>query len=274
MSAADELKQEIVSLLSGYSIEATPHDEEKLDELVAAIPAGTSVYVAWLPGFSLDDPNGYCSLIERDPVDGGIERPSLDLGLPERGDVVVFRYPHDTRVNYIKRVVGLPGDRVRVEDDRIYGNGEPLPEVDMGRYTDGCYLDMRLTEVRIGDHVHGALSCRTPDPLASFMVLPGCDRRIGRSYPCDESPELLNRAGVSDRGDQSEVVVPAGNYLMIGDNRDNSDDGRYWSDDGGSWGFVPEQNLVGSARRVWFNFDWDRTGWKKIDWGRIGERIE
>ncbi len=203
-----------------------------------------------------------------------VNRKILDLGLPGRGDVVVFRYPRDPAVNYIKRVVGLPGDRVRVENDRIYVNGEPLPEVEIGRYSDGCYLNMRLTEVHIGDHVHQALSCRTPDPLASFMVLPGCDRRIGRSYPCDESPELLNRAGVSDRGDQSEVVVPAGNYLMIGDNRDNSDDGRYWSDDGGSWGFVPEQNLVGSARRVWFNFDWDRTGWKKIDWGRIGERIE
>ena len=60
MSAADDLKQHIVSFLSGYSIEATPHDEEKLDELVAAIPAGTSVYVAWLPGFSLDDVARVC----------------------------------------------------------------------------------------------------------------------------------------------------------------------------------------------------------------------
>ncbi len=199
-----------------------------------------------------------------------LNRKIIDLGLPERGDVVVFRYPHDTRVNYIKRVVGLPGDRVRVEDDRIYVNGEPLPEVDMGRYTDGCYLDMRLTEVRIGDHVHGALSCRTPDSLGSFPVA-SCDRNIGRSYPCHEDPDLLAQPGIRDHGDQQEVLVPAGNYLMIGDNRDNSEDGRYWGADRRSWGFVPEENLVGSARRVWFNFDWDRA--RKINWGRIGERI-
>ena len=133
---------------------------------------------------------------------------------------------------------------------------------------------LRPHQVRIGEHVHRALSCRSPDSLASFMPLPGCDRNIGRSYPCDEDPDLLARPGVFDRGDAPEVVVPAGNYLMIGDNRDNSEDGRYWSRDGRTWGFVPEENLVGSARRVWFNFDWDRTGWRKIDWGRIGQRID
>lgn len=197
----------------------------------------------------------------------------LDLGLPERGDVVVFRYPRDTAVNYIKRVVGLPGDRVRVETDRIYVNGEPLPEKLLGRYSDGCYVNMRLTEVQTGDHTHQALSCHTPDSLVSFP-LPTCDRRINRSYPCSEDPQLLAEPGVADRGDQPEVLVPAGMYLMIGDNRDNSEDGRYWSEDGRTWGFVPEENLVGSARRVWFNLDWDRDWSRKIDWGRIGERID
>jgi signal peptidase I len=197
----------------------------------------------------------------------------LDLGLPERGDVVVFRYPRDPAVNYIKRVVGLPGDRVKVVSDRIYVNGEPLPETLIGRYSDGCYENMRQTEVQIGRHRHEALSCLSPDPLASFP-LPGCDRRIGRSYPCNEDPDLLATPGVTDRGDREEVTVPAGNYLMIGDNRDNSEDGRYWSEDGGSWGFVPEQNLVGSAKRVWFNLDWERSWPRKIDWERIGERID
>ena len=202
-----------------------------------------------------------------------INKKFIDLVLPERGDVVVFRYPRDPAVNYIKRVVGLPGDRVRVENDRIYVNGEPLPEVEVGRYNDGCYLNMRLTEVRTGAHVHQALSCRTSGSLASFPV-PSCDRQIGRSYPCDEDAERLSQPGVTDNGDQPEVLVPAGNYLMIGDNRDNSEDGRYWSEDGRSWGFVPEENLVGSAKRVWFNLDWDRAWSRRIDWSRIGERIE
>ncbi|HUG72223.1 MAG TPA: signal peptidase I [Steroidobacteraceae bacterium] len=197
----------------------------------------------------------------------------LDLGLPGLGDVVVFRYPRDRKVNYIKRVVGLPGDRVKVISDRIYVNGEPLPETEVGRYSDGCYDNMRQTEVQIGRHRHQALSCLTDQPLGSFP-LPGCDRQIGRSYPCNEDPALLASPGVTDRGDREEVTVPAGNYLMIGDNRDNSEDGRYWGEGGATWGFVPEENLVGSAKRVWFNLDWDRAWPGKIDWGRIGERID
>jgi signal peptidase I len=194
----------------------------------------------------------------------------FDLGSPARGDVVVFRYPRDPAVNYIKRVVGLPGDRISVMDDRIYVNGEPLPETDMGRYSDGCYVNMRLTEVQTGEHRHQALSCRSAQPLASGSLLPSCDRRIGRSYPCEEraAPDM------GDWGDQEEVLVPAGNYLMIGDNRDNSEDARYWGADGRSWGFVPEANLVGSAKRVWFNLDWDRNWANRIDWSRIGERID
>jgi signal peptidase I len=196
----------------------------------------------------------------------------LDLGLPERGDVVVFRFPPNPKMNYIKRVVGLPGDRVRVSNDRIFVNGEPLPETEIGRYSDGCYDNLRLAEVQNGKHRHQAISCRTSSRLDS-LAMDGCDRRIGRSYPCVEEPELSPASGLADMGDMEEVTVPAGNYLMIGDNRDNSEDGRFWGP-GRSVGFVPEENLVGSAKRVWFNFDGDRS-WKRwIDWGRIGEKID
>ncbi|MEO6185296.1 MAG: signal peptidase I [Steroidobacteraceae bacterium] len=187
----------------------------------------------------------------------------LDVSEPKRGDVVVFRYPPDPAINYIKRLVGLPGDRVKVISDRIYVNDVPLEERDLGRYSDGCYENMRLSEVHTGEHSHHVLSCRTPDYLGS-TALPSCGRDIGHSYPCMED-DAQAQAGMTDRGDFAEVTVPAGNYLMIGDNRDNSEDGRYW-------GFVPEANLVGSARRVWFNFDWQRD--RKINWGRIGTRIE
>jgi signal peptidase I len=198
----------------------------------------------------------------------GIRLPVLNtkvvaVGEPARGDVVVFRWPPDPAINYIKRVVGLPGDRVKVIADRIYVNGEPFEQRDLGRYSDGCYENMRLAEVQTGGHSHHTLSCRTPDYLAS-MQLPGCNRDIGRSYVCAEDASPL-ASSLPDRGDFPEVTVPAGNYLMIGDNRDNSADGR-------EWGFVPEGNLVGSARRVWFNFDWQRK--PKIDWSRIFERID
>ena len=188
----------------------------------------------------------------------------VGFGEPKRGDVVVFRYPPDPAVNYIKRVVGLPGDRVKVFNDRIYVNGVALDERDLGRYSDGCYENMRLNEVHNGEHVHQALSCRTPGFLQG-NPLPSCNRDIGRSYPCVESEGLLAGADLPDRGDMEEREVPAGNYLMIGDNRDNSEDGRYW-------GFVPEENLVGSARRIWLNFDWQRR--PRINWGRIGKRID
>ncbi len=202
-----------------------------------------------------------------------LNRKILDLGTPERGDVVVFRFPRNPSINYIKRVVGLPGDRVKVVGDRIYVNDEPLPETGLGRYSDGCYINMRLNEVQTGEHRHQVLSCLTPYSLVTNVQLPGCNRRIGRSYSCVEETDLPESGSVYDHGDQDEVVVPDGNYLMIGDNRDNSDDGRYWGPDG-RWGFVPEENLVGSARRVWFSFDWDRRWKGLIDWSRIGKRID
>lgn len=187
----------------------------------------------------------------------------VDIGEPDRGDVVVFRYPPDPAINYIKRVVGLPGDRVKVVSDRIYVNGVPFEEKDLGRYSDGCYDNMRLAEVRTGNHVHKSISCRSPNYLGR-SPLPSCNRDIPVGYPCSEAEAGLD-AGLPDRGDFEEVTVPAGHYLMIGDNRDNSADGR-------EWGFVPEANLLGTARRVWFNFDWSRR--PKITWGRLGQRIE
>jgi signal peptidase I len=188
----------------------------------------------------------------------------LGIGEPKRGDVVVFRYPPDPAINYIKRVVGLPGDRVKVVSDRIYVNGVPLEEKLLNRYSDSCYENMRLNEVHTGEHVHHTLSCLTTSSLPGDP-LPSCNRRIERNYSCVESEPPLAYPGATDANDYEEVTVPAGNYLMIGDNRDNSADGR-------SWGFVPEENLVGSARRVWFNLDFKRR--PRITWSRIGTKIE
>src|SRR5688572_11084450 len=128
-----------------------------------------------------------------------LNRKILDVGLPERGDVVVFRYPPDPSINYIKRVVGLPGDRVKVVSDRIYINGEPLPETEIGRYSDGCYDNLRLTEVQTGEHRHQVMSCLTAGRLDREPV-PGCDRRIRRSYTCEESPDLSPLSGLPDTG--------------------------------------------------------------------------
>jgi signal peptidase I len=185
----------------------------------------------------------------------------LAVGEPQRGDVVVFRYPPDPAVNYIKRLVGLPGDRVAVKDDQLIINGEPVSYQEAAaRYNDGCYANMRLASEALGTHRHQTLSCRTPGGLGA-PPLANCSRWTDHSEQCSE-PDL---PGVPDSGDFSEVVVPPGSYLMIGDNRDNSADGRYW-------GFVPEAILVGRASRIWFNWDLGRSGGPA--WRRIGRAIE
>jgi signal peptidase I len=181
------------------------------------------------------------------------------VGEPERGDVVVFRYPLDPSINYIKRLVGLPGDRVVVKDDRLYVNGEPVEFKVTGAFDDGCYINMQQAEERLGDHVHHTIFC--PGPIeAPPMALPSCTRTTMTGYICNDHP-FPGLSGEALR----EMVVPAGEYLMIGDNRDNSEDGRIW-------GFVPETNLVGKATRIWFNLDLHRSGGP--NWGRIGSRID
>jgi signal peptidase I len=188
----------------------------------------------------------------------------LGANEPQRGDVIVFRFPPDPAVNYIKRVVGLPGDRIKVVSDQIYVNDVPLETKELGRYSDGCYENMRLAEVRTGEHTHHTLSCLTPGALYG-PTLPSCNRKIDRGYACSEVAPELPAAGMTDGSDYEEITVPAGKYMVIGDNRDNSWDSR-------GWGFVPEANLVGGARRIWFNLDLQRSPW--ISWARIGKRIE
>jgi signal peptidase I len=182
----------------------------------------------------------------------------LGVGEPARGDVVVFHYPPDPSVNYIKRVVGLPGDLVEVRADRLIINGKPAPFRELGRYSDGCYLNMRRAEEQLGEHRHEVLHCETRDGIV-VSPLPGCNRDIGQSYVCNEA--------IGDGGDSGDKVmqVPAGSYLMVGDNRDNSQDGRWW-------GFVDEKLLVGKATRIWFNWDLQRSGGPA--WSRIGNPIE
>ena len=186
-----------------------------------------------------------------------LNRKFVAIGEPQRGDVVVFRYPLDPSTNFIKRLVGLPGDRVEVRDNRIVINGKPVPFTLDGKYNDGCYVNMSEAREQLGGHEHQAIFC--PVAIDRAPVLPGCNRSGLRGYVCgdEDAPGFLRTAAWSGE-------VPPGQYLMMGDNRDNSDDGR-------SWGFVPEENLVGKATRIWFNWDPHRAGGPT--WGRIGMAI-
>src|SRR5580658_4406333 len=183
-----------------------------------------------------------------------INQKIIAVGEPQRGDVVVFRWPVDPSVNFIKRLVGLPGDHVEVRDNHITVNGRPVPaEVNAGRFNDGCYVNFTLSKEHLGGHDHDAIFC--PVAIDHQPLLPGCNRGGVRGFVCGDEDAPGERRVPLFVGD-----VPAGQYLMMGDNRDNSDDGR-------SWGFVPEQNLVGKATRIWFNWDPHRAGgpiWKRI----------
>lgn len=188
-----------------------------------------------------------------------VHRKVIEVGKPARGDVAVFRFPADPAVNYVKRVVGLPGDLVEVRNDQLIINGKPVPLVQQGRYEDGCYQNMRIAEEQLDGRKHAVLHCLSSDMLA-VPPLPSCNRSIMQGYVCNESTAGIN----PDSGDRF-MQVPQGQYLMVGDNRDNSSDGRVW-------GFVDESLLVGRASAIWFNWDLQRSGGP--NWSRIFTRIE
>ncbi|PKO83203.1 MAG: signal peptidase I [Betaproteobacteria bacterium HGW-Betaproteobacteria-11] len=161
----------------------------------------------------------------------------VELGSPQRGDVVVFRYPPQPSLDYIKRVVGLPGDRVDYRNKRLFINGQEVMEKRAGDFLDRdrLYYTPHFIET-LGTVEHSVLiDAEAPGYVQPIVHFPHVDN-------CH-----YNSGGVS-------CVVPPGNYFMMGDNRDNSQDSRFW-------GFVPNENLVGKAFLIWFNFsDLKRVG--------------
>ncbi|GAD90680.1 signal peptidase I [Vibrio halioticoli NBRC 102217] len=156
----------------------------------------------------------------------------VETGKPERGDIVVFKFPPQPSIDYIKRVIGLPGDTIRYTQEKklcIKPSGEkqckPVP---LTNYTESEFVQNNVPLIRLdetmGEHQHQVLV----NPLRQ-----------------DNASAYQPRPGVR------EWIVPEGHYFMMGDNRDNSADSRYW-------GFVPEANLVGKAVGIWMSFEFDR----------------
>jgi len=174
--------------------------------------------------------------------DYGIRLPLLnkkiiDIGSPQRGDVMVFRYPMDPSLDYIKRVVGLPGDKVVYRNKHLNINGVDMPQSRVGDYLDKerLYYTPRYVET-LGNVRHDILVDNDAAPFVAQTM----------QYPYRENCHY-NAEGFS-------CVVPPGHYFMMGDNRDNSQDSRVW-------GFVPDENIVGRAFFIWFNFsDLKRIG--------------
>ena len=165
----------------------------------------------------------------------------LELNEPERGDVAVFRWPVNPRLDYIKRVVGLPGDKVSYRSKTLYINGEPMQVEPVGQYKPVGSGMRALGSYEGTEDLTGVEHSILVNPLAP-----------------DFSPSCTFMG-------YQEVEVPEGHYLMVGDNRDDSNDGC-------CWGFVPEQNLFVKAFFFWFSLDWERSGF--VAWERIGNLID
>jgi len=196
------------------------------------IPSGSMLPSLYIGDFILVNKFSYGLRL---PV---INKKVVDLGAPRRGEVVVFRFPGDESINYIKRVVGLPGDRIVYEGKKLYVNGKLMPQ------TGGAPYSLRQG----GEPSHELVRAREN--------LDGVEHDILLSGRPDSPPP--------------PYTVPAGHYFVMGDNRDHSNDSRYW-------GYVPDENLVGKAFLIWFSWDSsanDSWFWERIVFGRIGSTIQ
>lgn len=146
---------------------------------------------------------------------------------PRTGDIVVFRWPPDTSIDYIKRVIGVPGDRIQYHNKTLTINGQPVPQTLIGYETD-------------------------TDAFGNvFKVEKRAETLAGKQHFIYVRPDYPTT--------DFDVTVPAGHYFMMGDNRDDSSDSRVW-------GFLPEHNLIGKAFAVWMSWDGlrDTVRWSRI----------
>lgn len=173
-----------------------------------------------------------------------VNRKFVDIGDPQRGDVVVFRFPREPSIDYIKRVVGVPGDEIHYRNKTLYVNGEPMPQTAVGKYVGlGAGEGMTNTDLRVEDLTGVEHQILVDPKWPDFKCNPFSALAVGGT-----------------------LKVPESRYFVMGDNRDNSNDGR-------CWGFVPAENLVGKAFAIWMNWDSQLDGFP-VDWGRLGNGIK
>jgi len=160
-----------------------------------------------------------------------VNRKIVELGRPDRGDVMVFRFPEDPSLDYIKRVIGVPGDRVEYRNKRLSLNGKPVPlrQVDDYLSKERMQFSRRYIET-----VNGVGHEILLDDDAPAALMPA--RAFPHAGNCN-----YNSSGLA-------CTVPPGHYFVMGDNRDNSSDSRVW-------GFVPDENIVGKAFFIWLNLN-------------------
>ena len=148
----------------------------------------------------------------------------FEYSSPKRGEIIVFECPYDSSMNFVKRLIGLPGDTIEVKHGFIKVNGKPL-------------------EISVKDHYK----------LSKILVKGGSYMEIldGKKYSVRRSPSYL------DQTPSIKVKVPKDHYFAMGDNREGSSDSRHW-------GFVPRENIWGKAKFIYFSFEWPKIRWERI----------
>lgn len=168
---------------------------------------------------------------------------------PARGDVVVFRAPPDDREDYIKRLIGLPGDRVAMRGGRLWLNGRAVPRVRIADFVLPLAANtqcLTIADTRYGEtsDAQGNAICRLP--------------RYRETLPGGPSYDIIDQ-GRTPQDEMAERVVPAGHYFMLGDNRDMSEDSRFPATPGGGIGLVPAENIEGRALLTFFSTGGDAS---------------
>lgn len=169
---------------------------------------------------------------------------------PGRGEIILFKYPVDESLDFIKRVVGLPGDTVRIEGEDVYVNGEKLHKEDVN--------------LEPFPNNPGRATVTPPVPYKTVTLFP--EWAHYRFYQEELGPVKHLVQEDSPWFPSGEFKVPEGNFFVMGDNRDHSADSR-------EWGFVPRENIIGRAMFIWLSFDWDKPLYDLIRWHRFGRWI-
>jgi signal peptidase I len=161
-----------------------------------------------------------------------LQKEVIKIGKPQRGDIMVFRWPPNPSYYFIKRVIGLPGDKISYINKELTVNGQKIPQ---------SFLQKSMANDGKG---------------AEWQVLENQEDLLGFKHKIFVDPAKSSR-------DYRDIVVPEGTYFVMGDNRDDSADSRYW-------GFVPDKNVVGKAVLVWMSWDHANTN---VRWNRLGRMI-
>ena len=223
---------------------------DNLKTVILAIFIALIIRSLWLEPFRIPSGSMYPTLRVGDYLfvtkyTYGYSRYSFPFGLPifngrvwyespERGDVVVFKFPKDTHTDFIKRIIGLPGDKVQVKNGRLYINNEQIERSEVGRYIIDEYVSM-----------------------PEFYI------QYTETLPNGVEHQILEISDNEPRVDDTdEFIVPEDSFFVMGDNRDRSDDSRI------RVGFVPKENLVGKAKFIFFSHDDKGTFYKPWTWFR------